>query len=220
MGFFSSLVKGLGAVVGAVINPAGTIAGLLGGKGTTPTPAAVAAATPAAPVKAPTAQLSTGAPFAFGAAGALIGGAALRPAIQGIAPKIAGSTIVAIKDGVQVGGPADRGLDVTPGRVGQNITAAQLAQAGIMGGNGQFSKRTIVQTINLATGLVVKTVVFDGAPFLMNKEVASLARVTRKLGKASRKIPRRVVKQSLASRLSEAALTDAIDGVGKNGKCC
>jgi len=216
MGFFSSLIKGVGSVIGAIVNPVGTITGLLGGGTTTPaapTPAAAAAATAVNPVR-PAGIAGLAAQPAFAIGGAAVGAAAVtaRLPVQQIVQRVAPAVGVL----GAIGGPIQRGIDV-PALIA-NPPAAALAQAGIMSrGNGQFVKRTIVQTINLATGAVVNQVVLDGAPFLMNKEVASLARVTRKLGKANRKIPRRTIKQSLASRLSEKALTEAIDNVGSNG---
>jgi len=66
MGFFSDLLKGVGSVVGAVINPVGTVAKLLGG-GSTPTATALVQPGPAAQQVVQTAVTGTGVPLASGA---------------------------------------------------------------------------------------------------------------------------------------------------------
>jgi len=185
MGFFSKLLKGIGSVAGAFLNPAGSIATLLGGS-------AEAQAVQAPKVAANAAQIE---------ANRLAGLAAAARSPTGVGSRAATGI------GLVLGSPS----------LGQPgvVLGAQAAGLAGGGGNGQFSKQTIVQTVNLATGLVVKAVLLDGAPFLMNKEVASLARVTRKLGKASRKIPRRTVKQSLGAQLTEKVLSQTINNVGQ-----
>lgn len=181
MGFFSSLLKGIGTVAGAVLNPAGAIAGLFGASKTTQ--AALAPALPGL-----TALSAVGTPVK-----ALIA-----------APTLATGVISG-------GGTAGlRGKTIGPGVV-KGLPAGTTI---ISGGNGKVAKRTIVQTINLDTGLVVNEVTLEGAPFLMNKAVRELARTTKKLRKANRKIPTRTVKQSLGSQLTERVLNQTIQDVG------
>lgn len=83
------------------------------------------------------------------------------------------------------------------------------------GGNGQVARQTIVQTVDLMTGAVVRQVVFDGAPFLMNSDVRKLRSISRKVSKANSKIPRRVVAQSKLKQLQDAAVDEAMRKVGQ-----
>jgi len=187
MGFFSKLLKGIGAVAGAVLNPAGAVAGLFGASKTQQ--------------------------------------AALAPALPGLtALSAVGTPVKALIAAPTLGSAQTSALAARA--IGSGVSKGVVAAVGTSlvmrgAGNGQFSKQTIVETINLDTGLVVKRIILDGAPFLMNKEVASLARVTRKLGKASRKIPRRTVKQSLGAQLTEKVLSQTINDVGHphHSKC-
>lgn len=176
MGFFSSLLKGIGTVAGAIINPGATIGGLLRGTAKTVTaPATAISATTAARTLADSVA-SPGVPLASGA-GKLL---------------------------VRVPKATESALEFA--RTGRTLV--------VSGGNGKVAKRTIVQTINLDTGQVVNEVTLEGAPFLMNKAVRELARTTRKLRKANRKIPTRTVKQSLGSQLTERVLNQTIQDVG------
>lgn len=184
MGFFSSLLKGVGAVVGAVINPAGTIAKLFSGD--------TKAAAPVATGRA----LS-----ATGAARSIAEGVALGPVLGtprlGQPGVITGGDVARTITGVQKGFPPR--------------TSAALP---LTGGNGKVAKRTIVQTINLDNGAVVNEIVLEGAPFLMNKAVRELERTSRKLRKANRKIPTRPVKVSLAKQLTDRVLNETIQNIG------
>jgi len=84
-------------------------------------------------------------------------------------------------------------------------------------GNGQFARQTIVQTVDLATGEVTRQLVFDGAPFLMNSDVRKLRSISRKVSKAHSKLPRRVVRESAAKQLVDAATQKALRNV--QGDC-
>jgi len=183
MGFFSSLLKGIGTVAGAVLNPAGAIAGLFGASKSTQ-----AALAPAAPGL--TALSSVGV-----ATKALID----APSLSAIGANRAQALALAARS-------------IGPGVPKAVVSAGTTLK--ITGGNGKVAKRTIVQTINLDTGQVVLETVLEGAPFLMNKAVRELARTTKKLRKANRKIPTRTVKQSLSAQLTERVLDQTIQDVG------
>jgi len=104
-----------------------------------------------------------------------------------------------------IGGTALGG--VIPARAGAAALAAQAAPAGaalsIGGGNGQVSVMTIVQTIDNATGAVIRTKTLRGSPFLMNNDIAVAKRVFRTVGKLSGRLPKKIVKQSEASKLKD-----------------
>jgi len=187
MGFFSSLLKGVGSVIGAVVNPVGTITGLLSGGSKTVTPqvAAIVSPAPLNPL-AVARTVAQGVTQPFDPRLAAVSGGGL-----------AGLTGKAIGPGVP------KGLPSTP--------------FGSSRGNGRFAKRTIVQTINLDIGAVVNEVIMDGAPFLMNKAVRELARTSKKLQKANAKIPRRTSKESLSKKLTDKVLNETINQVGHHG---
>lgn len=81
-------------------------------------------------------------------------------------------------------------------------------------GNGMVARQTIVQTIDLQTGALLRQLVFDGAPFLMNSDVRKLRSISRKVSKAHSKLPRRVVKESKMKQLTDAAVDEAMRKVG------
>lgn len=62
------------------------------------------------------------------------------------------------------------------------------------GGVGVF-RRTMIQTIDRATGQLVSFKFVDGAPFLMNKDIVAAKRVFRLSTKLHNRLPRRSVKR-------------------------
>lgn len=155
-------------------------------------------------------------------------------AAPGLAARIGGGIVATggravVAAGRTIARGAVRFFRSTTGQIITVVTAAEIAAAvaaggvevagpggGALiggGGNGRFVRSTIVTTTDLSTGQVVRTQQLDGAPFLMNNEVRKLRTVARKLQRAAGKLPRRTVKQSLSSQLSEKALLAAIDGV-------
>jgi len=179
MGFFSDLLKGVGAVVGAVINPGATIGKLLRGTGEA---SGIVAKTPLTAAQATTGVIQT---------------------VTG--PGTAGPLAI-----------AGRGVGTLAQPIGSGLVGGAVAGRGVIltGGNGKVAKRTIIQTINLDTGIIVMEIVKEGAPFLMNKAVRELQRTTKKLRKANAKIPTREKKQSLGAKLTERVLNQTIQDVG------
>jgi len=86
-------------------------------------------------------------------------------------------------------------------------------RGGIAGGNGVVARQTVVQTVDIATGVVVRAEILPGAPFLMNSEVRSLRRVAKKVGRAHAKLPRRTVQKSAMKELTDAAVAEALRNV-------
>lgn len=86
------------------------------------------------------------------------------------------------------------------------ITRATLAAAsGVASmGNAQNFRQTIVQTIDRATGRVIREEIHKGSPFLMNTDIVRAKRVARLVSKAHARLPRRTVKQSAMSAANEA----------------
>jgi len=134
----------------------------------------------------------------FVAATRAIGRAAISPAGQlglGVAAAGAGGAI-----GAALAAPGGAGAPTT-------------VMGGVGRGNGQFARQTVVQTIDLASGRVVRQEVFSGAPFLMQKAVRELRSTTKKLSRAHAKIPRKTRMQSKNSMLVNAVLDRALSQV-------
>jgi len=96
------------------------------------------------------------------------------------------------------------------------------AGAGVRG-RGQVMFRTIIQRISMANGAVLSQQVKSGKPWLMNSEVAALKRVSRMVGKAHGKIPRKSVKSTLKSvgkDIQEVAQMQLILKALTDGKAC
>lgn len=170
MGFFSSLISGIGKVVGVV----GRAVGIL--------PAAAAAV--AAPVARVAAPIVRAAPRALVTAARIAAPAAVAGAAFAVGERILAPS------GLAAGGGA------------------------ITGGNGRTMRVTRVATIDLATGEVIRTEDFKGAPFLMRNDVLIAKRVFRMASKLHGRMPARTRKQSLASTLKDKIMTKAIDAVG------
>jgi len=187
MGFFSSLLGGIGKVIKGVVKVG---AGLLG-------VGAAPAATTVVRVAGPLAGVGARAVGGLRVAGRL------ATSLPGQLALTAGAA--ALGGVIGRSGAVDAEGNLLPGAVG----------GGGGRGNGQFVRQTTVQTFDLATGQVVRQQVFDGAPFLMNNEVQRLRTVARKLGRANAKLPRRTVKQSPLSELKDAAVSAALSNVRK-----
>lgn len=109
------------------------------------------------------------------------------------------------------------GISALAAGAGQDADGRVVVEGAAGRGNGQFVKQTLVQTIDVETGAIVRTVVRSGAPFLMNREVRQLRTVARKLGRAHAKLPRVTRAPSLAKQLQDKALRNALDA--QDGKC-
>jgi len=105
--------------------------------------------------------------------------------------------------GAALGIGAGAGLGVV--RAGGQIISGGDGGAGAVGGNGDSFRRTLVQTVDRATGEVESTIVLRGAPFVMRHDIQIAKRVIRmasKLGKM--KGIRHTVRQSVVSRTKDA----------------
>jgi len=94
----------------------------------------------------------------------------------------------------------------------------QVDLTGFGGGNGRFSKRTIVQTLDITTGRITSKVM-EGAPHMMNKDLRAAKKVFRLAAKLHAKMPRRTVKESETTKLKNAAVQAAMKNVTCPPKC-
>jgi len=155
---------------------------------------------PAAPVQQAAVRQVTG----LGARGAarLTAG---RRVVQAVAPVAAGVAGGALLTSLPHPGPINTVDPVT----GMHVHMG----GGGMGGNGVVARQTVVQTIDLRTGAVLRQEVFSGAPFLMASDVRKLRAVSRKVSKAHQKLIGRTRKPSKKSQLTDAILDSALNQV-------
>jgi len=113
---------------------------------------------------------------------------------------------------------AQQALSPTVAAAAQTASPQEIAR---LQGTGGLRRRTIVQTFDPKTGIVVKSETFKGAPAVMQSDVAAANRLNRSLARLNKKQPRKIVKQSEKARLSDevelAALRHARDSVSHNG---
>lgn len=97
------------------------------------------------------------------------------------------------------------------------ITEKPIGEPGLLqgfsGGNGKTANRTLVQTLDLASGRIVRTRVLPGTPFLMNADVSAAKRVFKLSSKLHGKMPRRTVKESEVTKLKNAAVQQAMQTI-------
>ena len=168
---------------------------------------------------------AAGAPGPTGATGALsvpgtgggvmstLGGAVggvLGPAVGG-ALAVASAPLGFVEAGLQV---ATGLLNVFDPATGEQ----QVDLTGFGGGNGRFSKRTIVQTLDQSTGQISQKVM-SGAPHIMNSDIRAAKKVFRQSAKLHSRMPRRTVKESETTKLKNAAVQKALQNV-QGGDCC
>lgn len=91
---------------------------------------------------------------------------------------------------------------------------------GFNGGNGRFSTRTIVQTMDLTTGKIVNEKMMPGSPHIMNSDITAARRVIRQSAKLARRIPRKTVRESKTKQLTDAAIDKAMRDVNTTDVCC
>jgi len=157
---------------------------------------------PAAPVQQAAVRQATG----LGVRGAARLTAARR-GVQALAPVAAGVGAGALLTSLPHPGPVNAIDPVTGVHVHMG--------GGGGGGNGTVARQTVVQTIDLRTGVVVRQEVFSGAPFLMNSDVRKLRSIAKKVSRANSKLPRRTVQVSQMKQLTDAAVAEALRNVQK-----
>jgi len=117
--------------------------------------------------------------------------------VTGIAGSIAG--VGGLAGGAQPGGPV-------------NAT-------GFGGGNGKTATRTIVQTMDLATGEIIRVQMLAGSPKLMNKDVAAARKVARVRASLNKTTPTKTTKVSPMKTLQNSIVQAAIANVSCPPKC-
>jgi len=120
------------------------------------------------------------------------------------------------------GGDFLQGLLGGPGGAFGSTGGDAAAMQGFSRGNGTFTSRTIIETLNLATGGVTREV-RPGRPHIMNSDVQIARRVIRQSRKLAQRIPKKTVKESKTKQLTDAAVEAAMRNVQcppDGGKSC
>lgn len=95
--------------------------------------------------------------------------------------------------------------------VGLSTAGGGGPMIGGVGGNGLTFTRTIVQSVNKETGVVVREEVLRGSPHLMNRDLAVAKRVFRLAGKLHRRMPKRAVRMSRQKMLTQQVVENALE---------
>ena len=115
-------------------------------------------------------------------------GSALGP-VTGLR-QVSGLSAIDVAAQAAAGGVGPTGLPLGGDQVLQVPAGIAAARPGV----GVF-RRTMVQTIDRATGQLISFKFFDGAPFLMNKDIVAAKRVFRLSNKLHNRLPRRSVRK-------------------------
>lgn len=117
-------------------------------------------------------------------------------------------------------GGAIGGILSAPGELVQTLTGGLLGGVGAAngavdatgfgGGNGRTATRTVVETMDLASGTIIRRRMLPGSPFLMNSDVKAAKRVFKKSADLAKRIPRKTIRQSPTQELKDAAIEAAI----------
>lgn len=91
--------------------------------------------------------------------------------------------------------------------------SADTSSGGIKGGNGATATRTLIQTVDLLTGLITNLDIRPGSPFLMNNDVRKIRGLSKKLLRAAGKVPRRTVRTTPQKQLTNAVIQRTLSSV-------
>jgi len=148
---------------------------------------------------------------------AVPGGSAVASLIAPVAAPLAIAGAVLADPVGSVLGPVGAVADIALGAVGLQGLGVPAGNGngvvdttGFGGGNGRTATRTVVQTMDLLTGQIIRVKTMPGSPRLMNSDVAAARKVIKSVGKLHNQMPRRVVKESEATKLKNAAIAAAM----------
>ncbi len=88
------------------------------------------------------------------------------------------------------------------------------------GGNGVFATRTLVERLEISTGLVSVVSLKPGSPHLMNSDIQAAKKVFRNVAALNKRLPRKTVKESETTKLKNAAVASAIANVQAHPQVC
>jgi len=129
-------------------------------------------------------------PAAVAGAGVAAGAVAARVAPSLAARVLPGVVGAAVGAGAALGGTA--------------LLATDDGRAGLAGGNGMTTVQTIVNTIDNATGQIIRQKVLRGRPFLMQRDFIAWRRVERMARTAARRVGLKARRPSQKTTLRNA----------------
>jgi len=88
--------------------------------------------------------------------------------------------------------------------------AGTVDMTGFGGGNGSVATRTIVETMDLRTGQIVRRKIMEGSPHIMNKDISAAKKVFRSVRKLDARLPKKTRARSKTKELADAAVDKAI----------
>lgn len=88
---------------------------------------------------------------------------------------------------------------------------------GWSGGNGTVVTRTTVETMDVASGQIVRIKRMPGTPYLMNNEVTAAKRVIKKNAALTKRVPRKTVRESPTTQLKNSLVARALQNVNGGG---
>jgi len=113
--------------------------------------------------------------------------------------------------GQVIGGALDTVTGITGGVLG-GVAGGNGAvdMTGFGGGNGSVATRTIVETMDLRTGKIVRRKIMEGSPHLMNKDINAAKKVFRSVRKLDSRLPKKTRAVSKTKQLADAAIDRAL----------
>lgn len=141
------------------------------------------------------------------------------------------TNIVGLTSPLDSGGGGGGGLLATIGQVAslptnvlQDVLGTiggngKVNMTGFGGGNGRTATRTIVQTMDLATGKIIREKFMEGSPHIMNKDVTAANRLFKQTRKLDRRLPRKTVRESKTKQLADAAIDKALRDTNSSSDC-
>jgi len=157
-----------------------------------------------------------------GLLGAIPGGSAVASLIGAVTAPVAGAAAILADPLGAVEAVAGGPIALAGQLVGLDQIGVPASRNGVVdstgfgGGNGRTATRTIVQTMDLVTGNIIRVKTMPGSPRLMNSDVAAARKVIKSVGKLHNQMPRRKTKESdttkLKNSLMQAALARATKG--------
>lgn len=137
--------------------------------------------------------------------------------------------------GIAAGGPSDQGLLEGANPIGNILDLAlspldilnpllgggggAVDMTGFSGGNGSRSTRTIVETMDLASGQIISRRILPGSPHMMNSDIKAAKKVFRQSAALQKRMPRKTVRESDATKLKNALVSKAMNSA-TGGECC
>ena len=95
------------------------------------------------------------------------------------------------------------------------ISLAPPNLEGFSRGNGRTANRTVVETLDILTGIIIRRRFMPGTPHMMNSDIRAAKKVFRQSAALRKTLPTRKTKESEATRMKNELVAAAL----QNAKC-